>query len=798
MKAKPGGSAVGSFGDRFIILAHRLMCSALCSLLLIPPPLMAQVVISANELETATKDREGFKEYLDASGLLDQAFLLMQEARSKLDRTRFVPSVILDNLDYDARKIIDFAKKEIKYEQYPGLLRGPAGTLMSRAGNSLDQSVLLSKLLRDAGYDARIVGGALTEAQVIELFTETSKHNIEKHHLNISPEVIDIFRQLNQLTNNSDETFSHFLKQMEKQLDNPQTKMPKRVQVIVQQIQNKFKEMDTNFLTPSPARELLAEAQSYYWVQFQDGAAEWENIHPALPQSTEFEQSVSPKEFHVDSVPKELQVRLRVRSLIEQKIGTDSEIHELMDPWERPVANLTGVPLTYRNHPDAFASPDDYLNLEASLARASIFFPIFNGSSAPGSRVFDRSGRAIDRDAAESEYAGVFKEVGRAFEHASESISGDRKLDLRRHWLEFTIIPPSGEAIQFERTIYQKNKNETFDKVRQASLLAQEHTFMVSNGFMPVDFALDEILRRQISTKILLESILYRTHFPNTFVEISDKHLKEVESDWWGHFVLFPISDQAADLANAHQTYKSAPHIVLHAQEPGVGVGQTSYIDFLSNERRAITIQNGVPHHDPIALVTAGVWDTISESEIMPAQGRQVTTTFSALSASSDEALQLILPEQSTEVARFEWPQQTIDSLQQDLGRGFAAIVPGLTDRPPQGWWRVNPRTGETLGQLSNGRGSAFTEAVTLLSGVLSFSFWLKGMAACTMKSNPNAFACCVGTNSAFWVGGIAIGGLAGIALIGTGAGAGAAAVGSFGADQAYNMATAKLEFCGG
>src|SRR5690606_16264150 len=60
-------------------------------------------------------------------------------------------------------------------EQYPGLLRGPEGTLASRSGNALDQAVLLAKLLREAGHDARVARASLSDQQAHALLAQMQR-----------------------------------------------------------------------------------------------------------------------------------------------------------------------------------------------------------------------------------------------------------------------------------------------------------------------------------------------------------------------------------------------------------------------------------------------------------------------------------------------------------------------------------------------------------------------------------------------------------------------------------------------
>ncbi len=49
----------------------------------------------------------------------------------------------------------------IRFEAYPGILRGPRGTVLAHGGNAADQSLLLADLLRGQGYRVRFVRGTL-------------------------------------------------------------------------------------------------------------------------------------------------------------------------------------------------------------------------------------------------------------------------------------------------------------------------------------------------------------------------------------------------------------------------------------------------------------------------------------------------------------------------------------------------------------------------------------------------------------------------------------------------------------
>jgi hypothetical protein len=99
----------------------------------------------------------------EAVDQLENFLEMVGELRSHVDRSQFDLDALLDKLDYDVDNIVQFVRQEIQFEQYPGLLRGAKGTLLSRAGNALDQAVLAASLLGSAGYDVRIARGKLDE-----------------------------------------------------------------------------------------------------------------------------------------------------------------------------------------------------------------------------------------------------------------------------------------------------------------------------------------------------------------------------------------------------------------------------------------------------------------------------------------------------------------------------------------------------------------------------------------------------------------------------------------------------------
>jgi hypothetical protein len=68
---------------------------------------------------------------------------------------------LASSLDYDPVKLFYYVRNNVDYEPYLGVMAGPNWTLLQGAGNSFDQALLLSSLLRESGIQTRYVYGEI-------------------------------------------------------------------------------------------------------------------------------------------------------------------------------------------------------------------------------------------------------------------------------------------------------------------------------------------------------------------------------------------------------------------------------------------------------------------------------------------------------------------------------------------------------------------------------------------------------------------------------------------------------------
>ncbi|MFQ5773029.1 MAG: hypothetical protein ACE5GS_00780 [Kiloniellaceae bacterium] len=231
-------------------------------------------------------------------------------------------------------------RDQIAYEVYTGYLRGPRGTLLALAGNSVDQAALLGSLLEHAGHRVRYARGKLSEAEarkfVDSMWAERPRAAPAESEL--APEV-------------------------EAALETLRTGVQRDYNLIVDHLKRIGHEPGPEAATSLAS--LAEEARDHYWVQWRkDGA--WVDLDPTFDEASLGERFARADE-NFESFPEGLFHRVEIRVRLEEYIGDRSSERVILRRSAK-AAELSGRDLALVHMPEHWKGPASSLQDAISTA----------------------------------------------------------------------------------------------------------------------------------------------------------------------------------------------------------------------------------------------------------------------------------------------------------------------------------------------------------------------------------------------------------------------------------------------
>ncbi|MFQ5773030.1 MAG: hypothetical protein ACE5GS_00785 [Kiloniellaceae bacterium] len=222
-------------------------------------------------------------------------------------------------LGKDPARIFAFVRDRIAYEVYTGYLRGPRGTLLALAGNSVDQAALLGSLLEHAGQRVQYVRAELTESAaktlVDSMWAERPRAAPARTVDEPSPEVA---AALETLRVGVERDYNLILGHLKRAGHRPGPE------------------------AATSLASLVEEARDHYWVQWwKDGA--WVDLDPTFDEASLGERFARADETF-ESFPEGLFHRVEIRIRLEEYTGNSRSERVILE-YKTKAADLSGADL---------------------------------------------------------------------------------------------------------------------------------------------------------------------------------------------------------------------------------------------------------------------------------------------------------------------------------------------------------------------------------------------------------------------------------------------------------------------
>lgn len=245
-------------------------------------------------------------------------------------------------LGKDPARIFNFVRDQIAYEVYTGCLRGPRGTLMAMAGNSVDRAALLASLLKESGHKVKFVRGTLPKAEAKKLVDSMWAERPRPAPPKVAGE--------------------------------PPPAMKAALDTLVAGVKRDYTLIRDHLkkanITPSPQSapsldSLVQEAQEHYWVQWWKNNT-WVDLDPSFADATPG-RKYTPVAGSFDALPDALFHRVVVRIRLEEYTGDQPSSREILT-YTTKAAELSGVDIVLSHQPENWQGPAT--SLASALASA--------------------------------------------------------------------------------------------------------------------------------------------------------------------------------------------------------------------------------------------------------------------------------------------------------------------------------------------------------------------------------------------------------------------------------------------
>jgi len=608
----------------------------------------------------------------------------IEAEQAKLPRTReSVAAVIAEFGAWPTPTLIhEWVRKNVRVVEYAGSLRDFGGVLADRSGNSLDRSLLLARLLSQTGYDVKIVGADQpSPADTADTVAAVAAPEVER---------------------DADEKKARSIADALVKLANP--------------------------VKPSVA----AAASRHWWVQYDEGNGKWTDLDPALAKPSERvavptggELKVHPRTQQI-LVPAELKHRVMLVLQVERwdsgKLVETPCLSLAMDDPERAAlvsSRITFQPYDSKRGRVSVRDDADSPRLRKALVSESAWCPVMIDGTTAGrlAKVFDDAGVVGDVPGGMSGPDEMARAVGAGAGGLLGGLGGegpdgpaDKPTVLTAVFADYQIVSPGAPAKTIRRTVFDtlgparreaagkgaidKPKWNDEQRLARGVELNAIHSTLIARAAVDFDSYVARYAQRILDARPLIEADAKEKLDDTRASELADRT----------SFSSLELYATQRSTASDPALYVAEPQIFrrIVAIVPGGDGALTlrATSDLAWNPLRTTG--------DSTKLIEAGVLDTLRESAVIMAAATSPDQSTAAL---VDEAIKkgatLKLVKAQSDLGEVQIPADAAARIRADLAAGQWVAMPSapvvVAGAPRIGWWRIDPRTLQTVGVMDTG-----------------------------------------------------------------------------------------------
>jgi hypothetical protein len=681
-------------------------------------------------LQSLELTEEEIAQVLEGLNKFNSAIL---QASQEIPRETFDPQAVVDDIGENMASLFAWVRDETVLVPYRGILRGHTGVLMDRCGNSLDRALLLHDLLRLAGHEARLAQGSLTESKAREILQNSPgiRDNGQDaqqgkdfgNRIQIYAEEYDISKEALQ------KSYKALLEEKERISKILRERTSEQAEALLDLVRTKLGR-NTNRDTSQAVQDM----KDHWWVQVEADNG-WLDLDPTTMDAEPGETLTSVENtWDAEALDEDMFHLLTIRIIVERWEDADIK-EETVCEHDLIPSNHIGERIELRHDPLGWPK-DEVLydtetpiqNLKETVMGLKEWIPVLRiGSEDTGTKSFTAAGTVNEKpgEKPEREGGGIAGGLMGAF-GGSRKDAEDRSM-LTAEWIEFEIRSPGRSIHRTRRAI--------FDLLGQAK--------RTSSSSSEPRFADGQILERNLSILGQTEILPMTCKISPEFTEF--KSATEMLSAM--EVLLNLVKDHAtldnSDIIARLGLISPLPGPLFNLALARFGLSRFDraiYLDSLNLfclqtflqpnsaggldefQQTDIVLSDVAVHpeskEDPFLIrLEQGVLETNAEVGRTTDQIGTDNTALLFAQAEIQGVDWVFIPDAADPaLQKAQLTPETQAFIEQDLADGYAVIIPQkpiqIDGKPATGWWRIDPRSGTTIGMSGRGSGQAMSQYV--------------------------------------------------------------------------------------
>ncbi|MBE3133306.1 MAG: hypothetical protein IMZ55_07515 [Acidobacteria bacterium] len=661
---------------------------------------------------------------------LEYVFEALEAGSRGLRRETFDVAAAADSIGNDPAALFTWVRDRTWWVPYHGVLRGPAGVLMDRVGNSLDRSLLLAALLFSSGHTARLVHADLTEQEARTLQSRVRampESRFDQAADNTAASTSLILRAYSARFGLESAGILEKATRFHEAWAGTSAAIARRTEAQAAAILDQVgpaaapeEQTDTNAVTA---------LRDHWWVQLMDGGV-WMDLDPLVPDArpglgiTQATETFIPDE---DDGAFPLSAKLRhevvLHVVIEQRTGKGLSERTVLSHTLRP-ADLIGRPVVLfhapQNPPEELASLTDGAvrpDLQAILANLHEWTPVLQvGDEHVVQSSFSTAGEVGQRSSSGSTSAtrpsgSMVGGIGALSGEAGRKNPGQAG-ELTAEWIDFDVRSPGRPARTIRREIFDvigpaaraagrvALTTPTADQRARRTEGLLDQTAVLTMGCVPAhDFVAHVIAAGLLDQRDqILAAVRGEPGEPprNAATGISAALVAWAEAR-------MRFSRVASDV------YLDRPNILNYRirsiLDGNRGLRISEFTDIVANN---VAVRKGSRLAPFRVRIEQGIVDTLAEGFVLSGPpAADSAAQFLERAAAAGNPLVIVRGVDDQVPARIGMPEDVRARVRADSRDGAVALVPS---QPIQvdgtrrfGWWQVDLRTGRTVGTMDTG-----------------------------------------------------------------------------------------------